>query len=78
MTVDEFTGNDDYALRWPAGIFADELRRLVNRARPADPEWAGEVELLLEQAFVSAVPRDEFRRILTTTPRPPSDDDVPF
>lgn len=76
-TVEDFVGDDDYALCWPADLFADELQRLLDRARPSDPKWLDEVELLLEQAFASAAPLEEFRR-LVSVPSIPSDDDVPF
>lgn len=77
QTAEDFAGDDDYALRWPADLFADELRRLVDRARPTDRQWVQEVELLLEQAFVSATPLEEFRRVVSGPPGP-SLDDVPF
>lgn len=79
-TPDEFAGDVDYELRWPPEIFADELRRLVIRARPSDQAWVDEVALLLEQAFTSSVPMEEFRRIhrKKLTVSPPLDDDVPF
>ena len=75
--VEEFVGDDDYALRWPADLFGEELQRLVDRAGEPDPEWTDEVALLLSQAFVSAAPVEKFRR-LASNPLMPSDDDVPF
>ena len=75
--VEDFVGDDDYALRWPADVFGEELQRLVDRAGRPDQEWTDEVELLLSQAFVSAAPVEEFRRLVSNPPMP-SDDDVPF
>lgn len=76
-TGEDFAADDDYALRWPADLFADVLRRLVNGARPTDQEWVEEVELLLREAFASTAPLEEFRRRVSTRLMP-SDDDVPF
>jgi hypothetical protein len=60
----DFVHDPDFCLRWPNDLFADEVRRLIDRARTAGitSEWREEVEQLLRQAFVSSVPVQEFRR----------------
>jgi hypothetical protein len=67
-TVEELRGDDDYALRWPADLFAEELERLISRATPPDQAWVEDVELLLSQAFASAAPLEEFRRLVSSPP----------
>lgn len=59
----------DFLIRWPNHILADELRRLILRGQMSGttPEWREEVEQLLQQAFVSTVPVEEFRRLRETT-----------
>lgn len=77
-----FVGDPDYTLRWPPAIFAEELERVVRRGRDddADDDWFSEVELLLNQAFTSKVPADDFKRVWETPAPMPvySDDDEPF
>lgn len=63
--VPNFVKDPDYRLRWPNHIFAAELQRLIGRAKATGLtlEWREEVELLLKQAFASAVPTEEFHRL---------------
>ena len=60
----DFAHDPDFRLRWPNDLFANEVRRLIARARTAGitNEWREEVEKLLQQAFASSVPAKEFRR----------------
>ena len=60
----DFADDPDFRLRWPNDLFADEVHRLIDRARTAgiSREWQEEVEKLLQQAFASSVPVMEFRR----------------
>jgi hypothetical protein len=61
---------DDYELRWPPQLFADELDRLQGR-RPdmlsgllgRSDTWADDTEWLLTEAFVSTAPADVFNRV---------------
>lgn len=64
-----FASDPDFALTWPRDVFADELRRLIAVAERdgQSAEWTQEVELLLEQAFSSTVPRDDFSRLNAAT-----------
>lgn len=78
----DFVGDPDFTLRWPPEVFVEEAERLVRRgtARGAGHDWAEEVDLLLRQAFTSAVPADDFKQIMeTATPSPTyGNDDEPF
>lgn len=56
--TEELTGVD-YQLRWPHALFVGELRYLLGCQ--ADSNWQGKCELLLEEAFQGAAPRDAFR-----------------
>lgn len=73
-----FADDPDFARRWPEAVLADELRRLVTIGERdgLDHEWTQEVELLLQQAFSSTVPVDDFRRVMTQQPQ--AYDDEPF
>jgi hypothetical protein len=61
-----FADDADYVLRWPPEIFEAEIRRLVLRAQSQGmtKEWEEEVTLLLQQAFVSSVPAEDFEKQL--------------
>lgn len=50
----------DYTLRWPPELFTREARYFVDQ--PQTPEWAEDVGLLLEEAFVTTEPLDEQQR----------------
>lgn len=51
--------HDDYVLRWPRQLFKDEVAGLLNK-RTRINGWSEACELLLEDAFVDATPRDAF------------------
>ena len=61
----DYDDNPDYTLRWPPKVFAHEADRLVRRSAElgVDSIWQEEVVLLLQQAFVSQVPADDFSRV---------------
>ncbi|WP_199339912.1 hypothetical protein [Mycobacteroides chelonae] len=50
--------NSDYELAWPRDLFRDELSGLVNAHQQSG--WAARVELLLEDAFSSDLPSQQF------------------
>lgn len=64
MSAEYFQDNPDYTLRWPPRLFADELNSLYRRGVTvgADYEWEREVTRLLEEAFISSVPAQDFKR----------------
>lgn len=78
----DFVGDPDYTLRWPPAIFAAEVERLVRRAATSasQSDWRDEVDLLLRQAFASAVPASDFRRVDQSFSQPLGygDDEEPF
>lgn len=49
----------DFELVWPRDLFRAELANLIN-AQAKLKDWVERVELLLEDAFMSGVPRDMF------------------
>jgi hypothetical protein len=49
----------DYRLRWPVALFRMETAALVNDQDRLN-DWSGRCELLLEDAFVGGVPKDDF------------------
>ncbi|MFF1820421.1 hypothetical protein ACFVWG_24155 [Kribbella sp. NPDC058245] len=57
----------DYELTWPPDLFRVELTKLINA--PKTPEWDERVELLLEDAFSTSVPGEDFKA-LPPTPNP--------
>ena len=63
-----FAENQHYTLRWPPDLFAQEVGRLIQRGAEWGPDgdWSEEVKVLLEQAFESRVPAEDFihRRLL--------------
>lgn len=67
IAVGIFAGDSDFALRWPEAVLAEELRRLIviGERDGLDSPWSDEVELLLQQAFSSAVPAEDFRRVMS-------------
>ncbi len=75
--VGRFAGDPDFAIRWPREVLADELQRLIAIGQRVgiDSDWMQEVELLLDQAFSSSVPADDFRRLMS---KRWNDDDEPF
>jgi hypothetical protein len=50
--------NADYELTWPAELFRLELSHLIN-VKSKISDWDARVELLLEDAFSTTVPRDD-------------------
>ena len=64
--MDNRTLDPEYTLAWPAQIFSDELRRLIDRGERlgTDDNWYAEVETLLQQAFSSPVPSQDFGRVI--------------
>jgi hypothetical protein len=68
-------GGADYQLAWPRRLFQTEAAALLNSyAKFSD--WDDRCQLLLEDAFVSGVPRDDFRaeEITSKSPSSPSSD----
>lgn len=65
LIVAYYDDNPDYTLRWPPKVFATEADRLVQRGEElgVDSDWHEEVVLLLQQAFMSQVPADDFARV---------------
>ena len=63
LDVGRFADDPDFARRWPKDLLAQELRRLVTVGERdgVTQEWSEEVELLLQQAFSSTLPVDDFR-----------------
>ncbi len=59
--------SSDYVLRWPRDLFKRETAELLN-SRASTSDWNDRCELLLEDAFISAVPRDDFKRVASTGP----------
>lgn len=57
--------SSDYTLRWPRDLFKREVSELLNR-RGTLTDWNERCELLLEDAFVSNVPRDDFQSVAGT------------
>jgi hypothetical protein len=62
---------NDFELRWPPQLFVDEAKRL--QARRFDLSrlgrtlsWQSDIEWLLTEAFVSAVPAETFQRVQST------------
>lgn len=53
-----YTGGD-FELAWPRDLFRVELASLINTQKELK-DWDGRVELLLEDAFATVVPRDMF------------------
>jgi hypothetical protein len=53
----------DYTLRWPRELFAQEGRALL-AAQPVvmKKQWTGQVESLLEEAFITTMPVTDFRQ----------------
>ncbi|MFB9315298.1 hypothetical protein [Nocardioides plantarum] len=51
--------DEDYVLRWPRGLFKEEVAELVARRGSLDG-WAERCAFLLGDAFASVAPRDEF------------------
>lgn len=68
--VTDYRHDPEYALRWPADLFREEVLRLVRAARQwgATYDWREEVIVLLRQAFPSDVPVQEFERALDSQP----------
>ena len=60
-----FAGDPDYALHWPVVIARDELQRLIIRGERdgMTTQWRDEVERLLQQAFSSTVPSEDFTHL---------------
>ena len=65
LIVAYYDDNPDYTLRWPPKLFALEADLLVRRGAElgVDSDWQEEVALLLQQAFVSQVPANDFDRV---------------
>ena len=63
----------DYQLAWPRQLFQREAAALLNSYRKLK-DWDDRCELLLEDAFVSGVPRDDFLVEEVTLKSPPSAD----
>ena len=61
----KFASDPDYSVRWPVSVLRSELNRLIMGARDhgETADWKQEVELLLRQAFSSAVPREDFAKL---------------
>lgn len=51
----------DYALRWPVELLVHEAKPLATAGARSQPSWSEQVELLLEEAFVSDLPGIDFR-----------------
>ena len=60
-----YDDNLDYTLRWPPEVFALEANRLVRRGAELgmDSDWQEEAVLLLQQAFESQEPANDFARV---------------
>jgi len=52
---------NNYELRWPPQLFADEAKRL--RDRKGSSDWTSDVEWLLREAFVSTEPAEVFSQL---------------
>lgn len=63
--VEAHNPSSDYVLRWPRDLFKRESAELLN-SRASTSDWNDRCELLLEDAFISAVPRDDFRGVSST------------
>ena len=77
-----FAENQNYILRWPPGLFTQEVERLIRRGEEwgTDRDWVEEVRLLLDQAFESQVPAEDFIRCVESPPpaRTYAQDEEPF
>ena len=64
--VGYYDNNPDYTLRWPPELFAQEAGLLVRRGTElgTDTDWQHEVSVLLQQAFVSPVPVEDFGKVI--------------
>lgn len=51
--------NSDYELTWPRDLLRAELTMMIDGPAPAR-DWRARAQLLLEDAFSSTVPRDDF------------------
>jgi len=61
----------DWALRWPTRLFVSEAIAILNERPPGSRNWSDCARLLLEDAFVSSVPRDSIPP--PESPRPGND-----
>ncbi len=66
-------GGADYQLAWPRQLFQREAAALLTGYSKLK-DWDDRCELLLEDAFVSGVPRDDFLAEEVTLKTPPSTD----
>jgi hypothetical protein len=66
-------GGADYQLAWPRQLFQREAAALLTSYSKLK-DWDDRCELLLEDAFVSGVPRDDFLAEEVTLKTPPSTD----
>lgn len=75
-----FASDSEYTLRWPPDLFAGEMRRLLRRGSQHGhtDEWEEEIALLLQQAFSSQVPAEDFRRVVSAQSVTSWSDDEPF
>lgn len=78
----DFLREPHYRLRWPSHLFRQEIDRLVHRAEEygVDVHWENEVKLLLNQAFTSPAPSEDFAQIMSEPPPRPvyDEEDEPF
>ena len=60
-----YDDNPDYTLRWSPELFALEADLLVRRGEElgTGSDWQEEVALLLQEAFVSEVPANDFAKV---------------
>ncbi len=60
-----YDDNPDYTLRWPPELFALEADLLVRLSAElgTGSDWQEEVALLLQEAFVSQVPANDFAKV---------------
>jgi hypothetical protein len=70
--VSSISSGADYQLAWPRQLFQREAALLTSYRKLKD--WDDRCELLLEDAFVSGVPRDDFLAEEVTLKSPPSAD----
>ncbi len=63
--VEQFRSNADFTLAWAPHLVAEEMRRLIGNAEldGETPSWRNEVTLLLQQAFTTDAPSEEFENV---------------
>lgn len=70
-----FAGDPEYRLEWPPELFEQELRRLIGRLRDHGDRALDEIGYLLQEAFVSRQPAEDWERVQRARWEP---DEEPF